>query len=321
MNDFDSKGLPVVTGATGTIGRALVTELGHATVLTRNPERAARAAAGVRAVPWNPTRERAPEAAIRGARAVFHLAGEPIAGERWTKEKKQRIATSRILGTRHLVQTLGALDQRPSVLVSASAVGYYGDRGDEVLTEVAPPSSGFMPDLCAAWEREALRAEEFGVRVVIARIGIVLSRTGGALAEAIPLFRWGLGGRLGSGRQWMPWVHVRDAARLLVHAASDPSIRGPMNVASPAPVRNAEFTRSLAHHVSRPVSLPVPRLALRAALGEVADVVLSSAAMVPAVALDSGFRFEFEQLDDALADLIGPPRGARAHEPGAAVSA
>jgi len=253
-------------------------------------------------------------AALMGVRTVYHLAGEPVAEGRWTEQKKMRIARSRIDGTRALVGSIAALspDQRPKVLVSASAVGWYGSRGDEVLTERSAPGEGFLPDVCKAWEQEAERAEELGLRVVRLRIGIVLSTQGGALATMLPMFRLGLAGRLGSGNQYMPWIHIDDVVGLLRFAAERDDVRGPVAAVAPQAVTNAEFTRELGRTVRRPSFFVAPSLALRAVLGESADVVLASQRVVPERALELGYRFAYPTLTLALSQLLGATRASDA---------
>ncbi len=300
----------VITGATGLVGRALVRRLAAPIVLTRSPERAAAALPGVVARRWDPEAEPAPAEALAGADAVLHLAGEPIAAGRWTAERRRRIRDSRVIGTRRLVEGLGALDRRPAVLVSASAVGYYGDRGDEVLDERAAPGDGFLAEICAEWEAAAAAAVELGIRVVCVRIGVVLASGGGALAAMLTPFRLGLGGRLGGGRQWMSWVHVDDVAGLWLHAARTGSLRGPMNAVGPAPVTNADFTRALAGALHRPALLPVPSLALRAAFGDLAELLTASQRVLPVVAQGSGYAFEHPSLSGALAAALGRGAGA-----------
>lgn len=291
----------LVTGATGTIGKQLVRELGRETVvLSRDPARAAKSL-GVRAEKWDGTSD-LPPALLDGIDVVFHLAGEPVGEGRWTEEKKRRIEESRVLGTRAVVKAIAAAANKP-VLVSASAVGFYGSRGDELLAEDAAPGEGFLPHVCRAWEREAEAAEAHGVRVALVRIGIVLAKDGGALAKMLPIFRAGLAGRLGKGTQWMPWIHVDDVVGLLLHAARNGEVRGPLNASAPELVTNAAFTKALAHAVRRPAVFAAPQFALQIALGEMANVVLASQRVVPEKALRTGYRFRHRKLDDALASL------------------
>ena len=238
--------------------------------------------------------------------AVFHLAGESVAEGRWTAAQKARIRDSRVVGTRNLVQGIAQVSDRPRVLVSASAVGYYGDRGEEELTESASPGRDFLADVCVAWEKEALAAEKLGVRVVTERTGIVLGAGGGALAKMLTPFKLGAGGPLGNGRQWMPWVHVSDLARLYLHAAEHESIRGPMNAVAPHPVRNSEFTKALGRQLRRPAFMPAPYLGLRLLFGEFAQVLFASQRVVPQVALDTGFTFQYPDIAAALKEILAP---------------
>jgi uncharacterized protein len=254
---------------------------------------------------WNPVDQPAPAAAFEGVDAVFHLAGESIAEGRWTSAKKQRLHDSRVLGTRNLVATLGQLADPPRVLVSASAIGYYGDRGDQPLRESDTPGEGFLSELCVAWEREAQAAGSVGVRVVHPRLGIVLSPDGGALAKLLPLFRKGMASPLGQGRQYMSWIHIDDLLDLLVFAAEQDAVTGPVNATAPYPVTNREFTKMLAAVLHRPVWLPpVPKFALRLTMGEFADSLFQSQRVLPAAAEQAGFRFQHPQLDGALQHLL-----------------
>jgi hypothetical protein len=270
-----------ITGASGFIGRHLMRSL-------------AQAGHSVCAL-----RRHAPPAE---SDVVIHLAGEPVA-QRWTAEARQRIRESRIAGTRNLVDALGRLPRRPKALICASAIGYYGSRGDEILTESSAPGSGFLPEVCVAWEREAQAAESFGIRVVRMRTGLVLAAGGGALQRMLPPFRMGVGGRLGSGRQWMSWIHLEDLTAMFQFAVES-QVRGPLNGVAPHPVANSEFTRELARMLRRPAVFPVPEFALRLLFGEMADVLLASQRVVPAAAQAAGFPFRFPQLAPALADLL-----------------
>lgn len=293
----------LVTGGTGFVGKYLCALINTPNVLTRRPETAPPELRSAACFRWQPDSELPPSEAFEGCEAVFHLAGEPVAEGRWTPRKKARIRDSRVHGTRNLVEALGALDRPPSVLVSASAVGIYGSRQDEVLDEDSEPASGFLADVCRAWESEAMAAERLGIRVVIVRIGLVLGKNGGALAKLLPLFRICGGGRLGNGRQWMPWIRVDDLARLLLYAAETNSLSGTVNGTAPHPVRNSEFTRALARAVRRPALLPAPAFGLRLALGEFAEVLLASQRVIPRAATSAGFQFRFPTMDSALADL------------------
>ncbi len=291
----------LVTGATGFIGRRLLSRLDRPVVLSRDPERA-RIALGtdIEVVGWDLVSEPAPARAFRGVDAVFHLAGEPVAEGRWNAAKKDRIRESRVTGTRHLVDALASLAERPGTLVSASAVGFYGDRGDEALDESSAPGNDFLAAVCQQWEAEAQRAASLGIRVVMARTGIVLDASGGALAKMLPPFKLGLGGPLGSGRQWMPWIHLEDHVAMLLHAAENSGVSGPMNAVGPEPVTNRTFAAALGAALHRPAFFPAPKFALRLAMGEVADVVLSSQRVMPKVAEKTGFKFRHGDLRNAL---------------------
>lgn len=290
----------LVTGATGFIGKRLLRRLERPVVLTRKPDAAKKVLGDVEAVCWEP--ESGPPAlqAFDGVETVFHLAGEPVAEGRWTKEKKDRIRDSRVLGTHNLVTALESLKNLPHTLISASAVGYYGSRGDEILDETSKPGEDYLAEVCQAWEEEALGAGSLGIRVITARIGIVLGKDGGALKKMLMPFKLGLGGRLGTGRHWMPWVHGDDLVGLLLHAAATAEISGAMNAVSPAPVTNSEFTRTLAALLHRPAILPAPEFALRLALGEVTAVVLSSQRVMPRVAEKTGYPFRYPTLEGAI---------------------
>jgi len=243
-------------------------------------------------------------AAVEGADAVIHLAGEPVAGRRWTKRVRAKLWTSRVDTTLRVVEAIRAAKASPATLLQASAVGWYGDRGDELLDESAAAGHGPLAELCAAWESAASLAEELGVRVVRARIGLVLAPDGGALGKLLPLFRAGLGGRLGSGEQWMAWIHRDDLVSLLLLALQDESLRGPMNLVSTQPVRNREFTRVLASILHRPALLPAPAFALRAAFGRGAEVLLAGQRAIPVAAQACGWKPQWPSLPAALADLI-----------------
>ena len=297
----------LITGATGFLGRRLCERLqreGHQIVaLSRDPERARRHVTLLEsAYRWEALTSEPPREAFEGVEAVVHLAGETISG-RWTPEKKRRIHKSRVQGTRHLIAALSRLDDKPDVLISASAIGYYGDRGDEVLTEDAPPGTSFLADVCRAWEQEAVRAEVLGMRVVQLRIGIVLGLEGGALPQMLPLFRWGLGGPLGSGRQWWSWVHRDDVVGLIEFALQNEALSGPVNATAPNPIYQREFAKTLGRVLKRPAVLPAPAFALKLALGEFTRELLSSTRAMPERAQQAGFRFEYQELDGALRQL------------------
>ena len=295
----------LVTGATGLLGRELLRRVERAVVLTRDVAEAERQlGGGVTALPWQPSREAAPAAVFDGVDVVFHLAGEPVAAGRWTEERKRRIRDSRVLGTRNLVAALASAAALPRALICASGIDFYGDRGDTELREGMDKGSGFLSDVCEAWEAEARAAESYGVRVVMARFGLVLAPRGGALERMLPAFRLGIGGKLGDGRQWLPWVHLDDAVGLLLHAARDERLRGPINVVAPEAVTNAEFTRALGQALGRPTLLQVPRLALRVAFGELSQALLDSRRAVPGVALETHYTFAYPRLAPALAACV-----------------
>jgi uncharacterized protein (TIGR01777 family) len=294
----------LITGATGLVGRELVSRLGETVVLTRDVARARRALGEVEAHAWVPERGLPPAGALREVEVVFNLAGEPIAEGRWSEDKKLRIRDSRVLGTHNLVAGLAALDRRPGVLVSASAIGFYGDRGDAELDESAAGSSDFLGGVCADWEGEAMAAEKLGVRVVCVRFGVVLSPRGGALARMLPPFRLGMGGQIGNGQQWMSWIHLDDVVGILLHASANETIHGPLNAVSPAPVTNAEFTRALGQALHRPTFVRVPRTALRLAFGEMSQVLTDSQRVLPKAAERTGYAFKYPDLGGALVALI-----------------
>jgi uncharacterized protein (TIGR01777 family) len=297
----------LVTGATGFVGPRLLRLLDNPVVLSRNPARAKTAIGPLASqiVEWDPLRGPPPPQAFEGVDVVLHLAGESVAEGRWTTAQKARIRDSRVIGTRHLVQGIAQAAVKPKTLVSASAVGYYGDRGDEELTEKAPPAHDFLADVCVEWEREALVAEQHGVRVVAARTGIVLGAGGGALAKMLTPFKLGGGGPLGNGRQWMPWIHVADLARMYLHAAETTSIQGAMNAVAPQPVRNSEFTKALARQLHRPAFMPAPYFGLRLLFGEFAKVLFASQRVIPRVAVDTGFVFQYPEIAAALREILG----------------
>jgi uncharacterized protein len=274
-----------ITGASGFVGRALSEGLrasGHSVTTV-----------SLRTQP-------APEI-FKGCQAVVNLAGEPVA-QRWTAAARERISNSRIQGTRSLV---AALRQRPpAVLVSASAVGYYGSRGDEILTEDSPVASDFLGQVALGWEQEARAAEQFGVRVVTPRIGVVLGRGGGALAQMLLPFRLGVGGRLGTGEQWMSWIALDDLVSLIEFAIEDAALSGPVNSVAPNPVTNAVFTRELAAALHRPAIFPVPAFALKILFGEMSQILLGGQRVIPQAALRAGFQFRFPELGDALRHVI-----------------
>ena len=290
----------LVTGGTGLVGRSACDTLraaGHAvTVVSREPGRVP-----ARAIGWDGLR-----AAMLETDGVVNLAGEPIAGGRWTTARRAEIRRSRVEATRALVDAIAAAEPRPKVLVSASAVGYYGDRGDAPLDETAAPGHDFLARVCVDWEAEARRAEKFGVRVVRLRLGVVLAPDGGALSAMLLPFRAGLGGRVGNGRQWMSWVHREDVVGFIRDALAQEAYAGPVNATSPNPVTNKEFVRALGRAVHRPAVLPAPAFGLRLLLGELATMLLSGQRVLPTVAQRLGYAWQQPELPAALALCVGP---------------
>jgi uncharacterized protein (TIGR01777 family) len=293
-----------VTGASGLVGSALVPSLasaGHEVLrLVR------REARSKDEIPWDPERGETDSARLEGVQAVVHLAGENLAEGRWTQAKKRRLRTSRVAPTRLLARTLAHLGTRPSVLVSASAIGYYGDRGEVWLDEADAPSDDFLGRLCVDWEDATAPAAAAGVRVVLLRSGVVLSPNGGALRKLLLPFRLGLGGPLSTGSQYMSWIAIDDLVGVIGHALGRGALVGPLNAVSPAPATNAEFTRILGRVLGRPTVARVPAFALRLAVGEMADAALLASTRVrPARLLESGYRFRYPDLEGALRHLLG----------------
>jgi len=310
----------VVTGGTGFIGRPLVSSFvaqgADVTVLTRSGTQ--RLPEGAHGVVWMPgdvanKRNRSsnePDVtwykALDGADAVVHLAGEPIAAKRWTAAQKTLIRDSRVLSTRALVEALGHTERKPRVLISCSAIGYYGPRGDEEVTEADAPGNDFLSGVCVAWEQEARRAEELGIRVVLLRNGLVLEKDGGALPKMLLPFRWFVGGPTGSGRQWMSWIHRKDLIGLIYYLIKHAGARGPVNAVAPNPVTNLSFSRSIGRVMGRPSLVPVPGPFLRLALGEMAEaLLLTGQRVLPVRALESGFSYQYPDLEPALQSILG----------------
>lgn len=292
-----------ISGATGLIGRALCRRLGpmgHTiTVFGRSRVR------DLRFVEWNLLGEGPAPADLEGLDLFVHLAGKPIPAALWSSRGRRQVRESRVGGTRRLVQALGRCESPPKVLVNASAVGFYGNTGDLMVTEESPPGEGFLSDACQAWEREALGARELGLRVVLARSGIVLSTEGGLLEQMMLPFRLGLGATLGSGNQFLSWIHLEDEVSMLEKCLMDDSWEGPVNLTAPSPVTNAEFSRRLARTLRRPQWLRAPRTLLRLAFGEMAnEILLNGQRVLPQKALELGYNFSFRQLDAALDDLL-----------------
>lgn len=290
----------LVSGASGLIGNALLSafaaERYEVVRLTRNPH------AGAGTIQWDPAQPLSPDAVSRFD-AVVHLAGESIA-DRWTDEKKRRIRDSRVLGTRNLAEALAKASRRPQVFVCASAIGYYGNRGDEVLTEDSSSGSDFLSDVCREWEGAAQAAADGGIRTAFTRFGLVLSRDGGALQKMLLPFRLGLGGRVGSGQQWWSWVDLRDVVGAILHVIKS-NLQGPVNMVAPNPVTNIEFTKMLGDVLSRPTIFPMPAFAARLAFGQMADeLLLSSQRVAPVKLKESGYQFKFTDLRSSLQAIL-----------------
>ena len=292
-----------ITGATGFIGRRLVDRLKldahQVTALSRKVRNLGDA---VWSATWDPMMGPPPAENLNSRDAIVHLAGEPVA-QRWTPAAKRAIRDSRVTGTRHLIEGLGAVQHRPQTLICASAIGIYGDRGDEMLTESSRPATGFLAETCKAWEKEAEGAAALGMRVVKLRIGVVLGR-GGALEKMLPPFKMGVGGRLASGRQWMSWIHLDDLIGLVLHALQNPAVQGVVNATAPNPVTNSDFTRALASAVHRPAIFPVPGFVIKTLFGEMATILLDSQRVLPKAAETSGYRFQQAELGAALSDVL-----------------
>jgi len=293
-----------ITGASGFIGRRLMKKLagGNHAIRVLSRHAGTNLPPGVQLYVWDAMKGQPPEESLEGVDAVVHLAGEPIA-QRWTDEVKKKILDSRTTGTRHLVQALSTLRQRPAVLVCGSAIGYYGSRGEEVLTESSAPGTGFMAEVCVAWEREADLAESLGIRLVKLRTGVVLGTNGGALAKMLPPFKAGMGGKMGHGDQWMSWIHLDDLVGIVQHSIDNP-MRGPVNGTAPNPVVNAGFTRALGHALSRPAVVPMPAFSLKFMFGEMAEVMLASQRVMPKAAEAAGYQFRYPELEPALANIV-----------------
>ena len=293
-----------ISGASGLIGRRLMKSLaadGHSLhVLSRHA--GTNMPGGVKLSVWDPPKGEPPADSLRDTDAVIHLAGEPVA-QRWSGGVKERIRDSRVTGTRNLVQALTKLRTRPATLICASAIGYYGSRGDEILSETSTPGSDYLAEVCVEWEKEAIAAEALGMRVVRVRTGLVLDARGGALKRMLPPFRMGAGGKLGNGKHWMSWIHMQDLVGIFQFALDHP-LSGPVNGVAPYPVINGDFTRALAGALKRPAIFPVPGFGLRLLFGEMAEILLASQRALPKAAEAAGFPFRFAQLGPALADVL-----------------
>ena len=296
----------LITGGTGFIGRALcqaLTQHGHELVILSRRVDELPPFAGVSFLSWESS---AWPRAAQGCDGVVNLAGESIVAKRWSAQQKAVIRDSRLSTTRRLIEAMANWSKRPAAFVSASAIGYYGPRGDEQLTEADEPGGGFLADVCRAWEAEALRAESLGVRVVRVRIGLVLGRGGGALAKMVPPFQWWVGGPLGTGRQWMSWIHLDDVVGLIEWALSTPLIQGAVNATAPTPVTMREFCRCLGEVLHRPSWAPVPAFILRSLLGEMAEMLLTGQRVTPHVALQRSYPFRHPTLLPALQACLTP---------------
>lgn len=300
----------LISGSHGLIGSTaarVLADRGHRIVrLVRTPD-----AAFPDQVGWDPARDQIDAPALEGTDAVIHLAGENIAGGRWTAARKARIRDSRVRGTRLVAGTLARLSRKPRVLICASAIGYYGDRGAEILVEDSAPGIGFLADVCREWEAAAAPARDAGIRVVHLRTGVVLSASGGALTRLLPIFRLGLGGPLGSGRQFMSWITLDDVVAAIGHLLTQ-DVRGPVNLTSPHPVTNREFTATLGRFLRRPTPFPVPAPLLWVALGEMAGDLLASQRAHPAALLDSGYAFRHPDLEQGMRHVLAPGPADRA---------
>lgn len=294
----------LVTGATGFIGKRIVEELlsrGDAVYYLAR-KRSSKLPSHASFHPWDTSNE--PELnALSRIDVIIHLAGEPIA-QRWSDEVKKRIYDSRVDGTRRLVSAVRKLKHKPYALISASAIGYYGDRGSDLITEKTPAGQDFLAQVCKDWEREASHARELGVRVASIRIATVLGRDGGALKEMLPPFKLGIGGKFGNGKQWMSWIHVEDLVRLFLFASDNATVAGTLNGSSPQPVTNAEFTKLLGQALHRPTIMPIPKMALRLALGEMSSFLFSSLRVIPQATEQAGFRFDHPEVGEALRSIV-----------------
>jgi uncharacterized protein (TIGR01777 family) len=301
----------LISGASGLVGTALGRALlarGDQVVRLVRPG----ASGATDAIPWDPVQGILSQEALAGMDAVVHLAGESVASGRWTASRKARIRESRVQGTALIASRLAALNDGPRVLVSASAIGFYGNRGDTMITEADSGGTGFLAEVCQAWEAATASASDAGLRVVHLRIGLVLSATGGALPKMLTPFRLGLGGPLGDGRMWMSWIHIDDLVRGILHALDTEVLQGPVNALAPEPVTNRDFTTSLGKVLGRPTVLPMPAPLIRLALGEMGDaLLLNSLRGYPDRLLSTGFQFTYPSLEAALRALVVPGSGGR----------
>lgn len=293
-----------ITGASGFIGRRLMKALagGNHSLRVLSRHAGTNLPPGVKLYVWDASKGQPPAESLEGVDALVHLAGEPIA-QRWNDEVKQKIHETRVTGTRNLVQALSTVSQRPAVLICGSAIGYYGSRGDEVLTESSAPGSGFVAEICIEWEKEADLAESLGMRVVKLRTGVVLGANGGALAKMLPPFKAGMGGKLGHGDQWMSWIHQDDLVGIVQHALDNP-VRGPVNGTAPNPSTNADFTRTLGHALGRPAVVAMPAFMLKTMFGEMSEIMLASQRVLPQAAQAAGYQFRYPELEPALQNIL-----------------
>jgi uncharacterized protein (TIGR01777 family) len=295
-----------ISGATGLIGTALRENLAAdgvpIVVLSRKPS-----VAPLETIHWDVENGRFDASRLEGVDAVVHLAGEPIA-QRWNEARKKAIRESRVKSTRLLVEGLKSLARKPKVLVSGSAIGFYGDRGDEVLEESSPPGTGFLPETCQAWEQAAMEAMGLGIRTAVLRTGIVLSTRGGALKTMLLPFRLGVGGQVGNGKQWMSWIHIDDLVGAIRHVIDKDHVMAAVNGTAPEPATNAQFTKALGRALSRPTFLPAPTFGIKFAFGEMASILLEGQRVLPKKLLSTGYRFRFPELSSALQDVLARKR-------------
>jgi uncharacterized protein (TIGR01777 family) len=294
-----------ITGATGFIGRRLINRLAAEPHQLHALSRHTNIKFGDTAVwitKWDPTAEDPPPESVANADAIVHLAGEPVA-QRWTPEAKRKIRESRVQSTQRLVRALSAQPRKPSILVCASAVGIYGSRGDEVLTESSAPGNDYLAEVCQEWEKQARAAESLGVRVARIRTGIVLGKGGGALEKMLPPFKAFVGGRIGSGKQWMSWIHLDDLIGIICHALTNP-MSGAFNGTAPNPVTNSDFTSELGRALGRPALFPVPGFALKAMFGEMSEMLLGGQRVLPRATEAAGYQFQYPQLGPALRNIL-----------------
>ncbi len=298
----------LITGATGFIGKHVIQALkkrGHEiSILTRDPVGANKKInIPCHIFKWEPEKNLIPEQAFHNMDAIVHLAGENIAGGRWTKSKKNKIERSRVLATNNLIKHVKALKTKPNVIVSASAIGFYGDNGENLIDETSPPSEGFLSQVCQSWEKEILQIAQKEIRTVSLRIGVVLGHGGGAMKQILLPFRFALGGRLGKGNQWMSWIHVEDLAEMFAYGIENTNLNGVYNAVSPSPVTNLEFTKTLSQVINQPAELPVPAFALKIIFGEMSEILLNSQRVSNEKISKAGFKYKFKELKCALEDI------------------